>query len=197
MARNSARVDRNKHWDMRCKKIENEANNKLSNLLGTIAMARTSDPHSATAQFFINTEDNPGLDFQSETEQGWGYCVFGEVVDGMDVLKVREPSIKAGNYVRSGKGPYILEMQTYRFKGHSMSDPAKYRTKEEVQRVRSEQDPIDQLREKILRSGLADEDVLKTFDREVKRVVTEAAEFAERSPEPEPSELYSDVLAGA
>ena len=66
--------------------IENEASNGLSNLDGSIAMARTSDPHSATAQFFINTEDNPGLDFQSETEQGWGYCVFGEVVDGMDVV---------------------------------------------------------------------------------------------------------------
>ena len=66
--------------------IENEASNGLSNLDGSIAMARTSDPHSATAQFFINTEDNPGLDFQSETEQGWGYCVFGEVVDGMDIV---------------------------------------------------------------------------------------------------------------
>ena len=66
--------------------IENEASNGLCNLDGSIAMARTSDPHSATAQFFINTEDNPGLDFQSETEQGWGYCVFGEVVDGMDVV---------------------------------------------------------------------------------------------------------------
>ena len=66
--------------------IENEASNGLSNLDGSIAMARTSDPHSATAQFFINTEDNRGLDFQSKTEQGWGYCVFGEVVDGMDVV---------------------------------------------------------------------------------------------------------------
>ena len=70
--------------------IKNEANNGLSNLLGTIAMARTSDPHSATAQFFINTEDNPGLDFQSETEQGWGYCVFGEVTEGNEVISAIE-----------------------------------------------------------------------------------------------------------
>jgi len=70
--------------------IENEANNELSNLLGTIAMARTSNPHSATAQFFINTEDNPGLDFQSETEQGWGYCVFGEVTEGSEVVSAIE-----------------------------------------------------------------------------------------------------------
>ena len=70
--------------------IENEANNGLSNLYGTIAMARTSSPHSATAQFFINTEDNRGLDFQSETEQGWGYCVFGEVTDGIEVVSAIE-----------------------------------------------------------------------------------------------------------
>ena len=70
--------------------IENEASNGLSNLFGTIAMARTSDPHSATAQFFINTEDNRGLDFQSETEEGWGYCVFGEVVEGIEVVNTIE-----------------------------------------------------------------------------------------------------------
>ena len=110
---------------------------------------------------------------------------------------VKAAGDEAVAYVRAGKGPILMEMETYRYRGHSMSDPAKYRTKEEVQRVRSEQDPIDQLREKILGSGLADEDSLKALDREVKGVVTEAAEFAQNSPEPEPSELYTDVLAEA
>ena len=97
---------------------------------------------------------------------------------------------------RAGDGPILLEMKTYRYRGHSMSDPAKYRTKEEVQRGRSEQDPIDQLRGKILSSGRAEEGALKTFDQQVKGIVTEAAEFAQNSPEPEPGELYADVLVG-
>ena len=128
--------------------------------------------------------------------RGESIGIDGVQVDGMDVLAVKAAGDEAVAHVRKGKGPILMEMETYRYRGHSMSDPAKYRTKEEVQRVRSEQDPIDQLREKILGSGLADEDVLKAFDREVKVIVTEAAEFAENSPEPEPYELYTDVLAG-
>ena len=129
--------------------------------------------------------------------RGESIGIDGVQVDGMDVLAVKAAGDEAVAHVRAGKGPILMEMETYRYRGHSMSDPAKYRTKEEVQRVRSEQDPIDQLREKILGSGLADEDSLKAFDREVKGVVTDAAEFAQNSPEPEPSELYTDVLAEA
>ena len=129
--------------------------------------------------------------------RGESIGIDGVQVDGMDVLAVKAAGDEAVAHVRMGKGPILLEMETYRYRGHSMSDPAKYRTKEEVQRVRSEQDPIDQLREKILGSGLADEDSLKALDREVKGVVTEAAEFAQNSPEPEPSELYTDVLVEA
>ena len=129
--------------------------------------------------------------------RGESIGIAGVQVDGMDVLAVKAAGDEAVAHVRAGKGPILMEMETYRYRGHSMSDPAKYRTKEEVQRVRSEQDPIDQLREKILGSGLADEDSLKAFDREVKGVVTEAAEFAQNSPEPKPSELYTDVLAEA
>ena len=128
--------------------------------------------------------------------RGESIGIDGVQVDGMDVLAVKAAGDKAVAHVRAGKGPILMEMETYRYRGHSMSDPAKYRTKEEVQRVRSEQDPIDQLREKILGSSLAIEDTLKTFDREVKRVVTEAAEFPQNSPEPEPAELYTDVLVG-
>ena len=129
--------------------------------------------------------------------RGESIGINGVLVDGMDVLAVKAAGDKAVAHVRAGKGPILMEMETYRYRGHSMSDPAKYRTKEEVQRIRSEQDPIDQLREKILSSGLADDGALKVFDKEVKGIVTEAAEFAQNSPEPEPSDLYSDVLVGA
>ncbi len=129
--------------------------------------------------------------------RGESMGIPGVQVDGMDVLAVREAGDAAVKHVRSGKGPILLEMKTYRYRGHSMSDPAKYRTKEEVQRVRAERDPIDQLREKITESGLADEAALKELDREVKDIVTEAAEFAQNSPEPDPSELYTDVLVEA
>jgi len=112
----------------------------------------------------------------------------------MDVLAVKAAGDEAVAHVRGGKGPLLLEMKTYRYRGHSMSDPAKYRTKEEVQRVRADRDPIDQLRQAILASSVADEAALKAFDREVKDIVTVAAEFAQNSPEPDPSELYTDIL---
>ncbi|MDP6565930.1 MAG: pyruvate dehydrogenase (acetyl-transferring) E1 component subunit alpha [Alphaproteobacteria bacterium] len=129
--------------------------------------------------------------------RGESMGIPGMQVDGMDVLKVRAAGDQAVKHVRAGKGPILLEMKTYRYRGHSMSDPAKYRTKEEVQRVRSERDPIDQLRENILEAGQADEAALKEIDREVKDIVTEAAEFAQQSPEPDPAELYTDVLLEA
>ncbi len=123
--------------------------------------------------------------------------VDGRQVDGMDVLAVREAAREATQYVRDGKGPLILECKTYRYRGHSMSDPAKYRTKEEVQKMRTEHDPIEQLRKKLLADGVLDEDSIKKVDREVKEVVGAAADFAQSSPEPDPSELYTDVLVDA
>jgi pyruvate dehydrogenase E1 component alpha subunit len=118
----------------------------------------------------------------------------GIQVDGMDVEAVKGAGEAAVAHVRGGKGPYILEMLTYRYRGHSMSDPAKYRTRDEVARVRTEQDPIANLRTRLLESGAADEAALKEIDQAVKAVVTEAAEFAQQSPEPDPSELLTDIL---
>ncbi|MBL4693726.1 MAG: pyruvate dehydrogenase (acetyl-transferring) E1 component subunit alpha [Magnetovibrio sp.] len=129
-------------------------------------------------------------------QRGAAHGIPGVQVDGMDVLAVRDATAKALEHVRGGKGPYILEMLTYRYRGHSMSDPAKYRSKDEVSKVRSEQDPIDNLRELIMKTKAADEATLKEIDREIKVIVTEAAEFAKASPVPDPSELYTDILVG-
>jgi pyruvate dehydrogenase E1 component alpha subunit len=122
----------------------------------------------------------------------WG--IPGEAVDGMNVLTVREAGRRAVAHAKSGKGPYILEMKTYRYRGHSMSDPAKYRSKEEVEKMRSQHDPIEQLAKMLGENGIADEARLKQIDREVKEIVTAAADFAQQSPEPDPSELWTDVL---
>jgi len=129
--------------------------------------------------------------------RGDAYGIPGMQVDGMDVLTVREAADKAAAHCRAGKGPYILEMKTYRYRGHSMSDPAKYRTKEEVSRVRKESDPIDNMRAKLLDAKILDEDAIKAIDKEVKAIVTDAAEFAQQSPEPDPAELYTDILIEA
>ena len=125
----------------------------------------------------------------------WG--IPGEAVDGMDVLAVREAGQRAVAHAKSGKGPYILEMKTYRYRGHSMSDPAKYRSKEEVDKMRSQHDPIEQLAKLLGETGFADEVALKQIDREVKEIVTAAADFAQQAPEPDPSELWTDVLVEA
>ena len=133
----------------------------------------------------------------SETElfkRGISFEIEGEEVDGMDVLAVREAGEKAVKHARSGKGPYILEMKTYRYRGHSMSDPAKYRKREEVDDIRSHHDPIDGLKGQILELGHASEDDLKKIDNEIKAIVKEAADFSLESPEPDPSELWTDVL---
>tara|TARA_B100000676_G_scaffold311636_1_gene382249 strand:- start:523 stop:1542 length:1020 start_codon:yes stop_codon:yes gene_type:complete len=126
--------------------------------------------------------------------RGKPYGIPGKQVDGMDVLAVREASDIAVAHCRAGKGPYVLEMQTYRYRGHSMSDPAKYRSREEVSKVRSERDPIDRMRVWLLDEKVADEDELKEMDRNIKDIVSDAAEFAQNSPEPDPSELYTDVM---
>jgi len=131
------------------------------------------------------------------SERGNAHDIEGVSVNGMDVMDVLEKGGAALDYARSGQGPMILEMKTYRYRGHSMSDPAKYRSKDEVSKVRKESDPIDTLRERILSGKIADENLLKEIDREVKATITEAAEFAQSSPEPDPSELYTDVLIEA
>lgn len=128
-------------------------------------------------------------------ERGAAYGIPGEEVDGMDVLKVREAGARAVAHCRAGKGPYILEVKTYRYRGHSMSDPAKYRTREEVQKMREERDPIEQVRSLLLTGNHATEDDLKAVDREIRDIVNEAAEFSQKSPEPDPSELWTDVVA--
>ncbi len=130
-------------------------------------------------------------------KRGISFGIPGEEVDGMDVQAVAEAGAKAAEYARSGKGPYILEMKTYRYRGHSMSDPAKYRTREEVDEVRKTRDPIDHLREKMEAMGATDEEAMKAIDAEVKKIVADAAEFARTAPEPDPSELYTDVYAEA
>ena len=129
--------------------------------------------------------------------RGESFNIKGEEVDGMDIEAVRVAGARAAEHARTGKGPYILEMKTYRYRGHSMSDPAKYRTREEVDQVRKTRDPIDHLRDKIEQRGFASEDELKAIDADVKKIVAEAAEFARTAPEPDPSELYTDVYAEA
>ncbi|MGB1614366.1 MAG: pyruvate dehydrogenase (acetyl-transferring) E1 component subunit alpha [Candidatus Puniceispirillaceae bacterium] len=131
-----------------------------------------------------------GLDL---ADRGKAYGIPGLQVDGMDVLAVRAAAREALDYCRSGKGPYILEMKTYRYRGHSMSDPAKYRTRDEVDAMRKQHDPIEQLRDLLLREGV-DEAGLKQIDQKVKAVVTDAADFALASPEPELDELFTDIL---
>ena len=130
-------------------------------------------------------------------ERGAAYGIKGEEVDGMDVLAVKAASEKAIAHCRAGKGPYILEVKTYRYRGHSMSDPAKYRTREEVQKIREERDPIEAVRQILLTGKHASEDELKAIDKEIKEVVNEAAEFAKTSPEPALDELYTDIYAEA
>ncbi|WP_300541697.1 pyruvate dehydrogenase (acetyl-transferring) E1 component subunit alpha [Maricaulis sp.] len=127
-------------------------------------------------------------------KRGASFGIPGEDVDGMDVEAVKRAAEKAVKHAREGKGPYILEMKTYRYRGHSMSDPAKYRTREEVDDVRSHHDPIDLVKKRLIEGKHASEDELKEIDKEVKTIVNAAAEFAKESPEPDPSELYTDVL---
>jgi pyruvate dehydrogenase E1 component alpha subunit len=115
----------------------------------------------------------------------------------MDVRAVKAAADMALEHARSGKGPMILEMRTYRYRGHSMSDPAKYRAKEEVQKMREEYDPIEQVKKRLIENEIADEDELKKIDSEIRRIVLEAAEFAQSDPEPDPSELWTDVYVTA
>lgn len=127
-------------------------------------------------------------------KRGEGYGIPGEQVDGMDVFAVQAAARQALDYIRSGNGPYILEVMTYRYRGHSMSDPAKYRTKEEVSSMKEDRDPITTLKAKMIdEAGIAEEDI-KMIDKEIKEIVNEAAQFSQDSPEPPPEDLWTDVL---
>lgn len=127
-------------------------------------------------------------------KRGEAYGIPAEKIDGMDVITVRAAALKAVEYVRAGNGPYILEFDTYRYRGHSMSDPQKYRDKTEVEGIRDNQDPIENIKKLILGAGKYNEDDFKKIEKEVKEVVNKSAEFAQESPEPDPSELWTDVL---
>ena len=124
--------------------------------------------------------------------QGWG--IPGEKVDGMEILKVQEAAKRAVEHARSGKGPYILEMDTYRYRGHSMTDPAKYRSKEEVAGIRENRDPIDHFKAYMTKTLKIPENQIKPIEDKIKVIVAEAVEFSKTSPEPDPSELYTDIL---
>jgi len=128
-------------------------------------------------------------------KRGASFDIPGEPVDGMDVEAVYAAGQRATEYARSGKGPFILELKTYRYRGHSMSDPAKYRTREEVQEVREKRDPIEHYGARLLQRGSLREDEIKGMDKEIRQIVNTAAEFATESPEPAASELYTDVYA--
>ncbi len=128
------------------------------------------------------------------SKRGLSFNIPGEQVDGMDVRAVKAAGDRAAAFARAGNGPYILEMQTYRYRGHSMSDPAKYRSKEEVDEMRSDHDPIDMVRDRLLAKKWATEDELKKIDAELRALVAESAEFAAQDPEPDPSELWTDIL---
>src|SRR5580704_17257076 len=131
------------------------------------------------------------------SKRGASFNIPGEQVDGMDVRAVKAAGEKAVKWCRDGNGPIILEMMTYRYRGHSMSDPAKYRTREEVEKVRTEHDPIEQVRARLLSSKRASEDELKKIDADIRKTINDAAEFATHDPEPDPSELWTDVVRTA
>ena len=144
-------------------------------------------------QYGMGTKVTRAAAGRALADRGMAYGIPGKQVDGMDVLAVRTAALEALAYCRDGNGPYILEMKTYRYRGHSMSDPAKYRTREEVDAMRKQHDPIDQIRD-LLKNQHVDDARLKEIDSDVKATVTKATEFAQTSPEPDPSELFTDIL---
>lgn len=148
-------------------------------------------------QYAMGTSQDRSTSTPDLHTRGEAFGIPGEIVDGMDVMAVKEAGERAVKHCRSGKGPYILEIKTYRYRGHSMSDPAKYRTREEVQKMRDERDPIEQVRDVLLTGKHASEDDLKAIDKEIKRVVNASAEFAKDSPLPDVSELWTDIYAEA
>ena len=143
-------------------------------------------------KYGMGTSVNRSSAGENLSDRGKAYGIMSEVVDGMDVIAVRDSALKAIDFCRSGKGPYILEMKTYRYRGHSMSDPAKYRTRDEVEKIRQNSDPIENIKTLLNKFGLEDE-TLKMIDSEIKSIVAEAANFAQESPEPSESELFTNI----
>ena len=131
----------------------------------------------------------------SITGRGEVFGIPSRMIDGMNVRTVHTAAARAVAHARAGKGPYILEVKTYRYRGHSMSDPAKYRTREEVQKMREERDAIEHVRQLLLQGGHASEDDLKSIDKEIKDIVNDSADFARESPEPPLDELWTDIYA--
>ncbi|MFC0305339.1 pyruvate dehydrogenase (acetyl-transferring) E1 component subunit alpha [Rhizorhabdus histidinilytica] len=146
-------------------------------------------------QYAMGTSVNRASAEDQLYRRGESFRIPGIQVDGMDVLAVRGAAEEAVAWVRAGKGPILLELKTYRYRGHSMSDPAKYRSRDEVQSVRDKSDPIDHLKKELEAAGVSEDD-LRKLEKDIRAIVTEAADFAEQSPEPEPEELYTDVLVG-
>tara|TARA_B100001175_G_scaffold274009_1_gene248015 strand:+ start:1 stop:873 length:873 start_codon:yes stop_codon:yes gene_type:complete len=127
--------------------------------------------------------------------RGDAFGIKGEAVDGMDVVAVRDAGKKAAAHCRAGKGPYILEIKTYRYRGHSMSDPAKYRTREEVQRMRAQRDPIEAIRTLLVSQKHSTEEEIKIIDKEIKEIINACAEYAKESREVSAEELWTDIYA--
>ena len=148
-------------------------------------------------QYAMGTSVKRATKSPSLWKRGAAYGIEGEEVDGMDVLSVKAAGAKAVQRCRKGEGPYILEVMTYRYRGHSMSDPAKYRSRDEVQKVREERDPIENARKMLIAGKLANEDELKSVDKKIKEIVNAAADFSKESPEPPASELWTDIYADA
>ena len=147
-------------------------------------------------QYAMGTSVNRSSAEDQLYKRGESFRIPGLQIDGMDVLAVRGAAETALKWVRGGKGPILLELKTYRYRGHSMSDPARYRSREEVQAVREKSDPIEQAKRELEAMGAKEED-LKAIDNEIKKIVVEAADFAEQAPQPDASELYTDVLVGS
>ena len=143
-------------------------------------------------KYGMGTSVNRSSAGENLSDRGKPYGIMSEIVDGMDILEVREAAIRAIDYCRSGKGPYILEMKTYRYRGHSMSDPAKYRTRDEVDKIRKTSDPIENIKSLLNKMGVEDK-TLKDIDTDIKSVIAEAAKFAQDSPEPSEDELFTDI----
>ena len=148
-------------------------------------------------QYAMGTSQQRSTSSAEIYERGRAFGIPGEAVDGMDVLAVKAAGETAVAHCRSGKGPYILEIKTYRYRGHSMSDPAKYRTREEVQKIREEKDAIEHVRDLLLTGKHCTEEDLKAIDKDIKAVVNDSAEFAKQSPEPALDELWTDIYAQA
>ena len=146
-------------------------------------------------QYAMGTAQESSTSSPEIYTRGEAFGIKGEAVDGMDVIAVKTAGEKAADYCRAGKGPYILEIKTYRYRGHSMSDPAKYRTREEVQKMRAQRDPIEAVRTLLISEKHATDEEIKTIDKEIKEIINACAEYAKDSPEVSAEELWTDVYA--